>query len=210
MTPVQIQCPFLYTLLLNCLSFPSICLFPYFRLFASNSQLLPITRTFFDFPWRFKLSGVDCSSHTSKIVSAGAVSRRVLVHLIPSPHSWIFTLPVHTLTKYVTQLIRLYDAPLSRSAWRSFAPLYRSLQNPGTVHMCEQKPVWFSCCARAIWYSVNISLKFSFLVVNKNPRTWASAIVFQNCYAGQLSKTVSIISWFALVFVVGSIFFLSS
>ena len=23
---------------------------------------LPITRTFFDFPWRFELSGVDCSS----------------------------------------------------------------------------------------------------------------------------------------------------
>ena len=59
--PIQIQCPSLYTLLLNCIPSPSICLFPYFRLFASNSQSLEhqIIRTFFDFPWRFELSGVD-------------------------------------------------------------------------------------------------------------------------------------------------------
>ena len=35
-TPVQIQCSS-HILLLNCIPFPSICLFPYLRLFASNA-----------------------------------------------------------------------------------------------------------------------------------------------------------------------------
>ena len=67
-TPVQIQCPFLYTLLLNYLSFPSICLvislLPFIIYFK-----LPITRTLFDFPRRFELSGVDCS-----VVGGGGVT----------------------------------------------------------------------------------------------------------------------------------------
>ena len=38
------------------------CFLPYSRLFSSSSRWLelPITRTFFNFPWRFQLSGVDC------------------------------------------------------------------------------------------------------------------------------------------------------
>ena len=41
-TLVQIQCPSLYTLFLNGIPSPSICLFPYFWLFTSNSQKLEI------------------------------------------------------------------------------------------------------------------------------------------------------------------------
>ena len=57
--PIQIQGPFLYTLLLNCIPSPSICLFPYFRLFTSNCQSLelPIIRTFFRFPLKVRVIG---------------------------------------------------------------------------------------------------------------------------------------------------------
>ena len=55
-TLVQSQCPSLYILLLNCIPSPSICLFPVICF------KLPITRTFFDLPRRFELSGVDCTS----------------------------------------------------------------------------------------------------------------------------------------------------
>ena len=55
-TLVQSQCPSLYILLLNCIPSPSICLFPVICF------KLPITRTFFDFPRRFELSVVDCTS----------------------------------------------------------------------------------------------------------------------------------------------------
>ena len=45
----------------TCIPSPSICLFPYSWLFASSSRQLklPLTRTFFDFPWRFELAGVN-------------------------------------------------------------------------------------------------------------------------------------------------------
>ena len=44
------------------------CFLPYSRLFSSKSRYLelPITRTFFDFPWRFELSGVDYISAKAK------------------------------------------------------------------------------------------------------------------------------------------------
>ena len=67
-TPVQIQCPFhpfLYTLLLNCIPSPSICIF---FLFPVICLKFLITRTFFDFPSRFKLSGVDCSYNHEKAI----------------------------------------------------------------------------------------------------------------------------------------------
>ena len=35
----------------------------FFTLLSAIFFELPITRTFFDFPWRFALSGVDCTSH---------------------------------------------------------------------------------------------------------------------------------------------------
>ena len=46
------------------------CFFPYSRLFSSSSRWLelPITRTFFDFPWRFELSGVDCTYNGHKAI----------------------------------------------------------------------------------------------------------------------------------------------
>ena len=59
-TPVQIQCPFLYTLLYNCILSPPICLFFLFPVICF--KLNPIIWTFFDFPRRFKLSGVNCIS----------------------------------------------------------------------------------------------------------------------------------------------------
>ena len=65
-TSVQIQCPFhpfLYTLLLNCIPSPCICIF---FLFPVIYLKFAITRTFFDFPSRFKLSGVDCSYNHEK------------------------------------------------------------------------------------------------------------------------------------------------
>ena len=37
---------------------------------------LPITRTFFDFPWRFGLSGVDCSTKLKKLVNGKRISIR--------------------------------------------------------------------------------------------------------------------------------------
>ena len=37
---------------------------------------LPITRTFFDFPWRFGLSGVDCSTKRKKLVNGKRISIR--------------------------------------------------------------------------------------------------------------------------------------
>ena len=45
----------------TCIPSPSICVFPYSRLFASSSRQLKLslTRTFFDFPWRFELAGVN-------------------------------------------------------------------------------------------------------------------------------------------------------
>ena len=66
-TPVQIQCPFhlfLYTLLHNCIPSPSICLF--FLYFSVICLKFPITRTFFNFPSKFKLSGVNCSYNHEK------------------------------------------------------------------------------------------------------------------------------------------------
>ena len=47
------------------------CFFPRdSRLFSSSSRWLelPITRTFFDFPWRFELSGVDCTYNGHKAI----------------------------------------------------------------------------------------------------------------------------------------------
>ena len=46
------------------------CFFPYSRLFSSSSRWLelPITRTFFDFSWRFELSGVDCTYNGHKAI----------------------------------------------------------------------------------------------------------------------------------------------
>ena len=37
--------------------------FPYFQYFVFNFRLLelPITQTYFNFPWRFELSGIDCN-----------------------------------------------------------------------------------------------------------------------------------------------------
>ena len=45
----------------TCIPSPSICLSPYSWLFASSSRQLklPLTCTFFDFPWRFELAGVN-------------------------------------------------------------------------------------------------------------------------------------------------------
>ena len=51
------QCPFLYTLLLNYIP-PPIYLLTF--LIPVISFKLSITRTFFDYPKRFELSGVSC------------------------------------------------------------------------------------------------------------------------------------------------------
>ena len=48
-TPVQIQCPSLHTLLLNCIPSLSICLFSYFRCFASNFRFCKIFFNEFSF-----------------------------------------------------------------------------------------------------------------------------------------------------------------
>ena len=46
--------------------------FPYSRLFSSSSRSLelPITRTFFDFPWKIELSGVDCNLFAHELSSS--------------------------------------------------------------------------------------------------------------------------------------------
>ena len=61
-TPVPFH-PFLYTLLHNCIPSPCICLF---FLFPVICLKFPITRTFFNFPSKFKLSGVNCSYNHEK------------------------------------------------------------------------------------------------------------------------------------------------
>ena len=78
-----------------------------------------------------------------------------------SAHFWIwenvtlnlpygdFTVNVNLRLKAIQYDMNNYpicDSPLKRSAWRSFAPLQKSRQNPCS-YVCKQKlyPVWFSC-----------------------------------------------------------------
>ena len=48
----------------------------FFSLLPAIFFELPITRTFFDFPWRFGLSGVDCSTKLKKLVNGKRISIR--------------------------------------------------------------------------------------------------------------------------------------
>ena len=60
--PVQIPCPFLYTWSLNCIPPPPPTpIHSLILLFQVICFKLPITRTLFDFPRRFELSGVHCT-----------------------------------------------------------------------------------------------------------------------------------------------------
>ena len=45
----------------------------FFLLFAAIFSELPITRTFFDFPWRFEISGVDCIAKYDAYVPSASV-----------------------------------------------------------------------------------------------------------------------------------------
>ena len=67
-----------------------------------------------------------------------------------NPCSYSFTsstvrIPVHTATKNGAGTYPIGDDSLSRSTWRSFAPLQKPPRNQR--YMCEQKPypIWFSC-----------------------------------------------------------------
>ena len=104
--PGQIQCPFLYTLLLNCFPFPSICLFPYFRLFASR---LPITRTFFNFPWRFKLSGVDYKDNFWTLSSQGLFESIVINLTKTALAAVIWGFSTLAVTMHELKLLKRYD-----------------------------------------------------------------------------------------------------
>ena len=119
---------------------------PYSRLFSSNSRLL---EPFFDFPWRFELSGVDCSfvkgfnfvwcevgCSCQECVAAVAVSARQAVSMAKSA----VRLPIGWCVVWYVNVMSSECRPIW---WVNIYGICLTITIASSLRQFNRRPSWF-------------------------------------------------------------------